>query len=155
MTRSRAPPASRRTCPLSSDHARALAGQLRTTPDAERAVQRLIPRAWLNTPATCRATAVDGARDRYEPDGQRITVADLDDEGMGTAGHALALHFARHLGDLDAAQRAFWFTRTHTGRPGARRMQLALEIPRPESFVIGKWTEPTLWSSTRFRSRQP
>jgi hypothetical protein len=97
-----------------------------TNPDAERAVrgvQRLIPRAWLNTPEVRRLTAVDGTQGRYEPEGQRITVADLADEGMGTAGHALAQHLAQHLGDLDAAQRAFWFTRTHTGRPGARRMQ--------------------------------
>ncbi|MFE1206315.1 hypothetical protein ACFW5V_32030 [Streptomyces sp. NPDC058762] len=94
--------------------------------DAERAVrgvQRLIPRTWLNPPAARRLTAVDGAQGRYEPEGQRITVADLADEGLGTAGHALAQHFARHLADLDAAQRAYWLTRTHTGRPGARRMR--------------------------------
>jgi hypothetical protein len=97
-----------------------------TNPDAERAVrgvQRLIPRAWLNTPAARRITAVDGDQGRYEPDTQRITVADLADEGMGTAGHALAQHLVQHLGDLDAAQRAFWFTQTHTGRPGSRRMR--------------------------------
>ncbi|MGW4086959.1 hypothetical protein ACWEGS_28405 [Streptomyces sp. NPDC004822] len=97
-----------------------------TDTDAERAVrgvQRLIPRAWLNAPEARRLTAVNGDQGRYEPEGQRITVADLADEGMGTAGHALAQHFARHLGDLDAAQRAFWFGRTHTGRPGARRMR--------------------------------
>ncbi|MGY1502916.1 hypothetical protein ACW4TU_41180 [Streptomyces sp. QTS52] len=97
-----------------------------TTPDAERAVrgvQRFIPRSWLSTPQVRRITAVDGVQGRYEPDGQRITVADLADEGLGTAGHGLAQHFARHLGDLDAAQRAFWFSRTHTGRPGARRMR--------------------------------
>ncbi|MFE2181359.1 UvrD-helicase domain-containing protein [Streptomyces sp. NPDC059455] len=96
-----------------------------TNPDAERAVrgvQRLIPRAWLNTEAR-RLTAVDGDQGRYEPQGQRITVADLADGGMGTAGYALAQHFARHLGDLDAAQRAFWFSRTRTGRPGARRVR--------------------------------
>ncbi|MER6616282.1 UvrD-helicase domain-containing protein [Streptomyces xantholiticus] len=95
-----------------------------TNPDAERAVrgvQRLIPRAWLNTPEVRRLTAVDGTQGRYEPEGPRITVADLADEGLGTAGHALAQHLARHLGDLDAAQRAFWFTQTHIGRPGARR----------------------------------
>ncbi|MER7377230.1 hypothetical protein [Streptomyces lanatus] len=97
-----------------------------TNPDAERAVrgvQRLIPRAWLSTPEARRLTAVDGDQGRYEPEGQRITVADLADEGMGTAGYALAQHFARHLGDLDAAQRAFWFSRTHTGRSGARRVR--------------------------------
>ncbi|MGY4934925.1 hypothetical protein ACWD7T_28200, partial [Streptomyces sp. 900116325] len=97
-----------------------------TNPDAEgavRGVQRLIPRAWLNTPEVRRVTAVDGTQGGYESEGQRITVADLADGGMGTAGHALAQHLAQHLGDLDAAQRAFWFTRTHTGRPGARRMQ--------------------------------
>ncbi|MFF9901244.1 UvrD-helicase domain-containing protein [Streptomyces longispororuber] len=97
-----------------------------TDPDAERAVrgvQRLIPRTWLNTPAARRLTAVDGTQGRYEPQGQRITVADLADDGLGTAGYALALHLSRHLGDLDAAQRAFWFSRTHTGRPGARRMR--------------------------------
>ncbi|WP_181800970.1 hypothetical protein [Streptomyces shenzhenensis] len=97
-----------------------------STPDAERAVrgvQRLVPRAWLNTPAARRVTAVDGDEGRYEPNGQRITVADLADDGLGTAGHALAQHLAQHLGDLDAAQRAFWFNQTHTGRPGARRMR--------------------------------
>ncbi|MFD5856055.1 PKD domain-containing protein [Streptomyces chartreusis] len=97
-----------------------------TDPDAERAVrgvQRLIPRAWLKAPEVRRLTAVDGTQGRYEPEGQRITVADLADEGMGTAGYALAQHFARNLGDLDAAQRAFWFSRTHTGRPGARRLR--------------------------------
>ncbi|MFE9993520.1 hypothetical protein [Streptomyces avermitilis] len=97
-----------------------------TTPDAERAVrgvQRLVPRSWLNTPAARRVTAVDGDEGRYEPAGQRITVADLADEGLGTAGHALAQHLAQHLGDLDTAQRVFWFTQTHTGRPGARRMR--------------------------------
>ncbi|WP_406730736.1 hypothetical protein [Streptomyces sp. NBC_01794] len=97
-----------------------------STPDAERAVrgvQRLVPRSWLNTPAARRVTAVDGDEGRYEPAGQRITVADLADEGLGTAGHALAQHLAQHLGDLDAAQRVFWFTQTHTGRPGARRMR--------------------------------
>ncbi|MGA5454832.1 hypothetical protein ACPCVO_50650 [Streptomyces umbrinus] len=99
-----------------------------TDPDAERAVrgvQRLIPRAWLNTAVARRVTAVNGAQGGYEPQGQRITVADLADAGMGTAGYALAQHLARHFGDLDAAQRAFFFTRTHTGRPGARRMQLS------------------------------
>ncbi|MFF7169669.1 hypothetical protein [Streptomyces pseudovenezuelae] len=97
-----------------------------STPDAERAVrgvQRLVPRAWLNTPAARRVTAVDGDEGRYEPNRQRITVADLADDGLGTAGHALAQHLAQHLGDLDAAQRAFWFNQTHTGRPGARRMR--------------------------------
>ncbi|MFF7838784.1 hypothetical protein ACFZC6_08210 [Streptomyces ossamyceticus] len=97
-----------------------------STPDAERAVrgvQRLVPRAWLNTPAARRVTAVDGDEGRYEPDGQRISVADLADDGLGAAGHALAQHLAQHLGDLDAAQRAFWFNQTHTGRPGARRMR--------------------------------
>ncbi len=97
-----------------------------TTPDAERAVrgvQRLIPRTWLNAPAARRVTAVDGDEGRYEPDTQRITVADLADDGLGTAGHVLAQHLARHLDDLDAAQRAFWFSQTHTGRPGARRMR--------------------------------
>ncbi|MGW8387111.1 UvrD-helicase domain-containing protein [Streptomyces albidoflavus] len=97
-----------------------------TNPDAERAVrgvQRLVPRAWLNTPAVRRLDAVGGEESRYEPGAARITVADLADEGLGSAGHALAQHLARHLGDLDAAQRAYWFSRTHTGRPGARHMR--------------------------------
>jgi hypothetical protein len=97
-----------------------------TDPDAERAVrgvQRLVPRSWLNTRAVRRVTAVDGVQGRYEPETQRITVADLADDGLGTAGHGLAQHLAHHLGDLDAAQRVFWFTQTHTGRPGARRMR--------------------------------
>ncbi|MGW3626273.1 hypothetical protein [Streptomyces sp. NPDC000880] len=96
-----------------------------STPDAERSVrgvQRLLPRSWLNIPAGRRLTAVDGEEGRYEPELQRATIADLADDGLGTAGHALAQHFAQHVPDLDAAQRAFWFTRTHTGRPGARRM---------------------------------
>lgn len=96
-----------------------------TTPDAERAVrsvQRLIPRGWLATPEGRRLTAVDGDEGRYEPDARRATVADLGDEGLGTAAHILAQHLAGQLPDLDAAQRAFWFTRTHTGRPGARRL---------------------------------
>ncbi|MEE1764405.1 hypothetical protein [Streptomyces sp. SP18BB07] len=97
-----------------------------STPDAERAVrgvQRLVPRSWLNSPAARRVTAVNGDEGRYEPDGQRITVADLADDGLGTAGHALAQHLAQHLGDLDAAQRVWWFNQTHTGQPGARRMR--------------------------------
>ncbi|MFD4795001.1 hypothetical protein [Streptomyces anulatus] len=97
-----------------------------TDPDAERAVrgvQRLVPRSWLTDAPVRRVTAVNGDAGRYEPQGQRITVADLADDGLGTAGHALAQHLAQHLGDLDAAQRAFWFTQTHTGRPGARRMR--------------------------------
>ncbi|MFD9190403.1 hypothetical protein ACFWCA_19495 [Streptomyces phaeochromogenes] len=110
-----------------------------TDPDAERAVrgvQRLVPRAWLTAPESRRLTAVNGDQGRYEPDGQRITVADLADEGMGTAGYALAQHFARHLGDLDAAQRAFWFSRTHTGRPGARRMQ-----PSALDRLLRRWQQ--------------
>lgn len=94
-----------------------------STPDAERAVrdvQRIIPRDWLAAPDGRRLTAVDGGAGRYEPDVRRATVADLGDSGVGTAAHVLAQHFAAHLPDLDAAQRAFWFTRTHTGRPGAR-----------------------------------
>lgn len=96
-----------------------------TSPDAERAVrdvQRLIPRDWLATPEGRRLTAVDGDAGRYEPDARRATVADLGDAGVGTAAHVLAQHLAGHLPDLDSAQRAFWFTRTHTGRPGARTL---------------------------------
>ncbi|MFE7072573.1 hypothetical protein ACFU96_21080 [Streptomyces sp. NPDC057620] len=112
-----------------------------TDPDAERAVrgvQRLIPRAWLTAPESRRLTAVNGNQGRYEPDGQQITVADLADDGMGTAGYALAQHFARHLGDLDAAQRAFWFSRTHTGRPGARRMR-----PSALDRLLRRWQQQT------------
>ncbi|MFJ2225547.1 hypothetical protein ACIOFY_36595 [Streptomyces anulatus] len=108
---------------------------------ALRGVLRLIPRAWLaDVPAV---TAVSGQAGRYEPGAQRITVANLADDGLGTAGHALAQHLARHLGDLDAAQRVFWFTRTHTGRPGARRMRqtalgrlLSRERTQPETGDI-------------------
>ncbi|WP_435244712.1 hypothetical protein [Streptomyces sioyaensis] len=96
-----------------------------STPDAERAirdVQRLIPRDWLATPDGRRLTAVGGDTGRYEPDARRATVADLGDAGVGTAAHVLAQHLAGQLPDLDAAQTAFWFTRTHTGRPGARTL---------------------------------
>ncbi|MEV7512063.1 hypothetical protein AB0O57_29315 [Streptomyces sp. NPDC091201] len=95
-----------------------------STPAAEQAlrtVQNLMPRSWLRVSAARRISAVDGDQGRYEPGPQRATIADFADAGMGTAGHALAQHLAHHLPDLDAAQRAFWFTRTHTGRPGARR----------------------------------
>ncbi|MCZ1014448.1 hypothetical protein [Streptomyces noursei] len=96
-----------------------------STPDAERAirdVQRLIPRDWLTLPDGRRLTAVDGDTGRYEPDARRATVADLGDAGVGTAAHILAQHLSGQLPDLDAAQTAFWFTRTHTGRPGARTL---------------------------------
>ncbi|RLU86251.1 hypothetical protein CTZ27_25065 [Streptomyces griseocarneus] len=96
-----------------------------TTPDAERAVrdvQRLLPRDWLATPDGRQLTAVTGEAGRYDPDARRATVADLGDAGVGTAAHALAQHLAVHRPDLDAAQRAFWYTRTHTGRPGARTL---------------------------------
>ncbi|MER7951957.1 hypothetical protein ABTY59_31660 [Streptomyces sp. NPDC096079] len=97
-----------------------------TDPEAERAlrgVERFLPRAWFNIPQVRGVTAVDGSRGRYEQEGQRITVADLADEGRGTAGYGLAQHLARYLEDLDVAQRMYWFSRTHTGRPGARRMR--------------------------------
>ncbi|MFI1201624.1 hypothetical protein ACH4VR_19595 [Streptomyces sp. NPDC020883] len=96
-----------------------------STPDAERAirdVQRLMPRDWLAFPDGRRLTAVDGDAGRYEDDARRATVADLGDAGVGTAAHALAQHLAGHVPDLDAAQSVFWFTRTHTGRPGARTL---------------------------------
>ncbi|MET7361230.1 hypothetical protein ABZS76_22675 [Streptomyces sp. NPDC005562] len=96
-----------------------------TTSDADRAVrdvQRLIPREWLATPEGRRLTTVTGGAGRYEPGAGRTTVAALEDAGVGTAAHALAQHLATHLPDLDAAQRTFWYTRTHTGRPGARTL---------------------------------
>ncbi|MCX4677621.1 hypothetical protein OG413_20325 [Streptomyces sp. NBC_01433] len=96
-----------------------------TTPGAERAVrtvQRHVPRDWLANADVRRLTAVDGEVGRYEAEARRATVADLDDAGVGTAAHALAQHLAGHLPDLDSAQRAFWYTRTHTGRPGARTL---------------------------------
>ncbi|MYW67154.1 hypothetical protein GTY65_24245 [Streptomyces sp. SID8379] len=94
------------------------------SPDAERAirdVQQAIPRAWLANRAGRRLTAVEGDSGRYEPATRRATVADLGDDGLGTAAHALGQHLAATMPDLDAAQRAWWFTRTHSGRPGARR----------------------------------
>ncbi|MEU8540895.1 hypothetical protein AB0C52_13060 [Streptomyces sp. NPDC048717] len=94
-----------------------------TAPDAERAVravQRLLPRDWLTTPDVRRLTATSGDAGRYEPGVNRATVADLGDAGTGTAAHALGQHLPTHLPDLEAAQSMYWFTRTHTGRPGAR-----------------------------------
>ncbi|AKN68752.1 hypothetical protein QR97_02090 [Streptomyces sp. PBH53] len=96
-----------------------------TAPDAERAVrgvQRVIPSDWLAAPDARLLTAVDGDTGRYEPEVRRATIADLNDEGLGTAAHALAQHLAAHVPDLDAAQWIYWFTRTHTGRPGARTL---------------------------------
>ncbi|NGO67069.1 hypothetical protein [Streptomyces boncukensis] len=107
-----------------------------STPDAERAVrsvQRLIPRDWLSAPDGRRLTAVDGDTGRYEPGAHLATIADLGDEGQGTAAHAMAQHLAGHLPDLDAAQRMFWFVRTHAGRPGARR---------PDRSALGRLLAP-------------
>lgn len=95
-----------------------------SAPEGERSVrivQQAIPRAWLAAPSERRMTVVNGDTGRYEPDTRRATVADLGDDGVGTAAHILGQHLAANLPDVDAAQRAWWFTRTHSGRPGARQ----------------------------------
>lgn len=94
-----------------------------TAPDAEQAirtVQRLLPRDWLSMPGVRRLTATSGDAGRYEPGVGRATIADLGDEGTGTAAHALGQHLVTHIPDLETAAQMYWFTRTHSGRPGAR-----------------------------------
>ncbi|WP_435059851.1 hypothetical protein [Streptomyces sp. bgisy060] len=123
-----------------------------STPSAEsavRAVQRVLPRQWLTAPDVRRLTAADGDAGRYEPDAGRATIADLGDEGTGTAAHALAQHLATHMPDLEAAQIMYWFTRTHSGRPGARtRDRSAL------SRILNQQQTQTATGDTLARSMQ-
>ncbi|WP_146207073.1 UvrD-helicase domain-containing protein [Streptomyces tirandamycinicus] len=99
-----------------------------TTPDSDRDsvraltdISQFVPRDWL-TPADSRFIGARGGdTGGYDPDSRIATVADLGDGGRRTAAHALLAHLQQHYPDLLAAQEAFHFTRTHSGRVGARR----------------------------------
>ncbi|WP_330335729.1 DEAD/DEAH box helicase family protein (plasmid) [Streptomyces sp. NBC_00536] len=99
-----------------------------TTPDSDpgavRAltdVSQFIPRDWLSPTEARFIGARSGDAGGYDPDSRIATVADLGDGGRRAAAHALLAHLQQHYPDLLAAQEAFHFTRTHSGRTGARR----------------------------------
>ncbi|MFD7763576.1 helicase-related protein [Streptomyces microflavus] len=97
-------------------------------PEATRAlidVSQFIPRDWLVPTESRFLAARSGDAGRY--DGSTATVADLGDAGRRTAANALLAHLQRNYPDLVAAQEAFHFSRTHRGRPGARR-RTSLEV---------------------------
>ncbi|MFJ5143041.1 UvrD-helicase domain-containing protein [Streptomyces sp. NPDC088707] len=99
-----------------------------TTPDSDPAAVRaltgiaqFVPRDWLSPTETRFIGARSGAAGGYDAGSRIATVADLGDEGRRTAAHALLAHLQQHYPDLLAAQETFQFTRTHSGRVGARR----------------------------------
>ncbi|MBG7704934.1 hypothetical protein HCJ76_44435 [Streptomyces sp. MC1] len=89
-----------------------------------------VPRDWLADRSSRFLTAVTGDAGAYDPNSGTATVADLGDGGRSTAAAALLRHLQRNYPDLLAAQEAFGFTRTHTGRPGARRSALDVLLQR-------------------------
>jgi hypothetical protein len=89
-----------------------------------------VPREWLADRTARFMTAVDGDAGAYDPGSGTATVADLGDGGRATAMNALLSHLQRSYPDLAAAQEVFGFTRTHTGRPGARRSTLDALLAR-------------------------
>ncbi|MFD9248397.1 UvrD-helicase domain-containing protein [Streptomyces bottropensis] len=93
-------------------------------PDAVRAltgIAQFVPREWLSPTEARFIAARSGDAGGYDPGSRTATVADLGDDGRRTAAHALLAHLQQHYPDLLAAQEAFHFTRTHSGRVGARR----------------------------------
>ncbi|KIF04136.1 hypothetical protein PL81_20180 [Streptomyces sp. RSD-27] len=99
-----------------------------TTPDSDPGavrvltdVSQFIPRDWLSPTEARFIGARSGDAGGYDPDSRIATVADLGDGGRRAAAHALLAHLQQHYPDLLAAQEAFHFTRTHSGRTGARR----------------------------------
>ncbi|MFE1289641.1 DEAD/DEAH box helicase family protein [Streptomyces sp. NPDC058751] len=92
--------------------------------DAARAltnVQRFVPRDWLD-PAERRLVSARSAEvGGYDPASRTVSVADLGDEGLGTAVYALLVHLQQAQPDLLAAQQIYRYARTHRGRIGARR----------------------------------
>ncbi|WP_167162967.1 helicase-related protein [Streptomyces sp. MBT27] len=84
-------------------------------------VQRFIPRDWL-APADRRfLTARTSDRGGYDAPSRTVSVADLGDNGLGSAIYALLMHLQEAQPDITAAQEIYRFARTHTGRIGARR----------------------------------
>ncbi|MFC8537992.1 UvrD-helicase domain-containing protein [Streptomyces sp. NPDC057249] len=99
-----------------------------TTPDSDPAAVRaladiaqFVPRDWLSPTEARFIGARTGEAGGYDPASRIATVADLGDAGRRTAAHALLAHLQQHYPDVLAAQQAFHFTRTRTGRVGARR----------------------------------
>ncbi|MFD4933404.1 UvrD-helicase domain-containing protein [Streptomyces virginiae] len=95
-----------------------------SAPDAVRAltgVAQFVPRDWLLPTEARFLGARTGDQGAYDPASRIATVAALGDGGQRAAAHALLQHLQQHYPDLLAAQEAFHFTRTHSGRTGARR----------------------------------
>ncbi|MFI8265285.1 DEAD/DEAH box helicase family protein [Streptomyces sp. NPDC085665] len=84
-------------------------------------VQRFIPRDWLAPTDRRLVHARNAEVGGYDPAGRTVSVADLDDGGLGTAAFALLTHLQQAQPDLMAAQEVYRYARTHTGRVGARR----------------------------------
>lgn len=84
-------------------------------------IAQFVPRDWLSPTESRFISARGGDAGGYDPDNRTATVADLGDGGRRTAAYALLAHLQQHYPDLLAAQEAFAFTRTHSGRVGARR----------------------------------
>ncbi len=93
-------------------------------------IQRYIPRDWLLPAGSRFLNARSGETGSYDSASRTATVADLGDGGRATAANALLAHLQRTYPDLLAAQEAFHFTRTHTGRAGARRTSLDMLLAR-------------------------
>ena len=102
---------------------------------------RYVPRDWLADRNARFLTAVSGDEGGYDPDNGIARVADLGDGGLSTAAFALAQHLQQHAPDLQAAQEAFAFSRTHTGRPGARRSAVDVLLSR---LFGGRAGEPVI-----------
>jgi hypothetical protein len=84
-------------------------------------VQRFVPRDWLDPAERRLVTARNAEIGGYDPASRTVSIADLGDEGLGTAAYALLAHLQQAQPDLLAAQEVYRYARTHTGRVGARR----------------------------------
>ncbi|NEA53578.1 DEAD/DEAH box helicase family protein [Streptomyces sp. SID13666] len=82
---------------------------------------QLLPTDWVRAVGGTRVTAATADSGSYDPQSGTLTVADLGDDGMGTALHGLAQLLQDRLPDVAAAQELYRFARTHQGRPGRRR----------------------------------
>ncbi|MFF1379469.1 hypothetical protein [Streptomyces sp. NPDC058308] len=61
------------------------------------------PAPWRTNPTGRGLTAVDGGSGRYELDTRRARIADLSDDGLGTAEHILGQHLTAKVPDLDGS----------------------------------------------------
>ncbi|MFJ5121973.1 hypothetical protein [Kitasatospora sp. NPDC088548] len=88
--------------------------------DALRLAERFFPADWLAAAGPV-AGAV-GNRESYDPGTGRVVVtADPDADPIGVALHGLAHHLQRAVPEVAAAEEAYHFVRTSTGRIGARQ----------------------------------